>query len=315
MLDKFPGFLGYGGIIAIHADWPVYPGGLGWEIALRELGYYPKGTSFYEISDIDKCMLFINQDPSELKKEPIDPQYLHTAVWHEDLHTLIGMDLIEGVLQVNEYEYEKLKFERFRAEIEKVYKKEDAPVPEDDEGNIITYAGFPSGKRVEVKHRKPVPEDYDEFDLIYKDHVIIPQRISLNEKGWGKIKEISISMQYEDAVKERVDTLISIGRFDTAVREACILIESSIKAFYKIKLYGTNLIEYHINDIVKHNDNFTSAAIKGYRQELRTLFKFIRNDFAHNFRVLSEEQCKMILFRINEIYIEFKDVVKVYYND
>ena len=60
MLDKFPGFLGYGGIIAIHADWPTYPGGIGWEIALRELGYFPKGTNFYQIDDIDKCMLFIN---------------------------------------------------------------------------------------------------------------------------------------------------------------------------------------------------------------------------------------------------------------
>lgn len=30
MPDKFPGFLGYGGIIAIHANWPNYPGGLGY---------------------------------------------------------------------------------------------------------------------------------------------------------------------------------------------------------------------------------------------------------------------------------------------
>lgn len=77
MLDKFPGFLGYGGIIAIHADWPNYQGGVGWEIALRELSYHPKGTSFYEIDDIDKCMLFINQDPSALEKATAS-RYFHT---------------------------------------------------------------------------------------------------------------------------------------------------------------------------------------------------------------------------------------------
>ena len=224
------------------------------------------------------------------------------------------MDLIQGGQQVNKYEYEKLKFARFRATIEQELKEKGAPLPEDEEGNIISYARFPSGKSVQIKHKKPVPEDYDELDLMSKYHVILRQ-MSLTEKGWEKIKEISLSMQYDEAVKERVDSLISIGRFDTAVREASLLIESSIKAFYKSKLYGSKLIEYHIEDIVERNDKFISAAIKGYRQELRTLFKFIRNDFAHNFRVLTEEQCKMILFRINEIYIEFKRVVRVYYID
>jgi len=39
-----------------------------------------------------------------------------------------------------------------------------------------------------------------------------------------------------------------------------------------------------------------------------------RNDFAHNFRVLTEEQCKTVIYRINKTYIEFKEVIQVYYN-
>lgn len=54
MLEKFPGLLGYGGIIAIHADWPNYPPGIGWETGLRTLGNFPEGTQFYEIDDIDR---------------------------------------------------------------------------------------------------------------------------------------------------------------------------------------------------------------------------------------------------------------------
>jgi len=60
MIDKYTGLLGYGGIIAIHADWPIYPSGIGWEIALRTLGNFPEGTNFYEIDDIDMCKLLIS---------------------------------------------------------------------------------------------------------------------------------------------------------------------------------------------------------------------------------------------------------------
>ena len=45
MLENFPGFLGYGGIIAIHANWPIiYPPGIGCKIALKTLGNFPKDT-------------------------------------------------------------------------------------------------------------------------------------------------------------------------------------------------------------------------------------------------------------------------------
>ena len=84
MLEKFPGFLGYDGIIAIHADWPIYPSGIGWEIALRMMGNFPKGTVFYEIDDIDRCKLLINKPPTQLK-DFYHKSHYQIAIWHLDL--------------------------------------------------------------------------------------------------------------------------------------------------------------------------------------------------------------------------------------
>jgi hypothetical protein len=50
MLDKFSGFLGYEGIIAIHANWPNYPLGIGWDVALKTLGNFPRNTEFYVLA-------------------------------------------------------------------------------------------------------------------------------------------------------------------------------------------------------------------------------------------------------------------------
>ena len=47
-MEKSPGFSGYGNVIAIHADWPDYPSGIGWVIALLILVSFPAGTKFYE---------------------------------------------------------------------------------------------------------------------------------------------------------------------------------------------------------------------------------------------------------------------------
>jgi hypothetical protein len=45
------------GVIAIHADWPMYPWEHGWLMALVNLCCFPTGTTFTEISDIDLVLL------------------------------------------------------------------------------------------------------------------------------------------------------------------------------------------------------------------------------------------------------------------
>ncbi len=314
MLDKFPGLLNYGNIIAIHADWPAYPNGIGWELALLSLGNYAPKSCFYEISEIDRCTLFLSQNPSQLSN-PYDSKYLHVAVWHCDLKELSVKGLVEGVAIVNKYDYEYFKFTVIRRKMMSDWPKEyKDQFPEDGQGNILTKVNI-GDELIEYKITKPRPEQYNEDELEYRDFIIVSEKFTISEAGWRMIKELSQHVNLHPDIGQLVDSFVAINRFDTAVREASLLIETSIKLFHKVDFFGAKLIEHHINELIIHNDNFESAALKCYRNELRTLFKYIRNDFAHNFHVLSEEQCRIILFRISKVYEEFMEIKQVYYQD
>ncbi|WP_162055897.1 hypothetical protein [Pontibacter pamirensis] len=305
MFDNFPGLLGYSGIIGIHADWPIYPTGAGWKVALKTIGNFPFGTEFYQIDDIDKCKLLLNQNPEQLT-DCFDYKHYHSAVWHEDLIELKNKGYIVGVDAVSEFEFDMIKFERFKSELGR-------NLQEDEEGNIILHSMDEKGKSKELIYYKPLrPSDDDEWE--FNEFAIISNTITLTSKGLTKLSELANDFIYCDEFKDLVEPFIKIRRYDTAVREASLLLETTIKGFHNETLFGQQLIDFHIKDLIKQNHGFFSAAIKCYRGELRTIFKFIRNDFAHNFKILSEEQCRLILNRINETYIEFKEVKKVYYS-
>ncbi|WP_445908892.1 hypothetical protein [Yeosuana sp.] len=305
MLDKFPGFLGYGEIIAIHANWPIYPTGIGWKMALKTIGNFPKETIFYEIDDIDRCKLLINQEPNKLSN-PYDSNHYHIALWHDDLIELKDKGFIDGVIDKSEYEFEMIRFENFKREFGDRLKL-------DEDGNIILYIKDDNGKLRETKYHKP-EFDEDEEDFVFKNCAVIPNGVSLTESGIKELYNISKEINLIEELNALTKPFIEIKRFDTAVRDASLLVETKIKEFHKQpNLFGQKLVELHIFEVIRNNENYNSAAIKCYRGELRTIFKFIRNDFAHNFRVLSEEQCKLILSRISDTLSEFNEVINAYF--
>lgn len=303
MFDKFPGLLGYDGIIAIHANWPMYPPGIGWKTALKTLGNFPIGTRFYEVDDIDRCKLLINQEAHKFK-DPFDSNHYHAAVWHRDLIELKDKGFVEGVIDKSDYEFEMIQFENLKRELGDSLKL-------DEDGNIIFCIKDNYGKLIETKYHKP---EIDEEYFGFKNCAIIPAGVSLTQNGVKELNNLSIEISLIKEVDTLTQPLIDIRRFDTAVRDASLLVETKIKEYHKRPdLFGQKLIELHIGEVIKNNDNFNSAAIKCYRGELRTIFKFIRNDFAHNFRILREEQCKLILARISDALSEFNCVINTYF--
>lgn len=292
-MNNFPGYLGYGGIIAIHADWPNYPSGIGYEIALKALGNFPSDTRFYVVDDIDTCILFIDKDSKQLK-DKFDYKHFHLAIWHEDLIKLNQKGLITGIKEVSEYEYELEKFENLKKQI-----GENLKLDEND--NIILYYKNDNNEYIETKLNKPINPDED---FVFNDFVLVEDYIKLTEKGIQELILIANNVEFIDELSNLVTPFIDIKRYDTAIREAALLIESKIKTFEnKPDFFGQKLVDYHIKELVKKNNNFNSSFLKVYRGELRTLFKFIRNDFAHNFKVLTIEQANLILSRINEILL------------
>ena len=125
-----------------------------------------------------------------------------------------------------------------------------------------------------------------------------------------------MNSEINDELRDLTNPLLEIERLDTAIRDASLFVETRINKIHsRSDLYGQRLVEFHIEDVIKHNNGINSAAIKCYRGELRTIFKFIRNDFAHNFKVLSVDQCKLILQRINDVLDEFNEVIEAYYKE
>lgn len=143
MNDLFPGFLGYGGIIAIHADWPMYPKGIGWEVALKALGCFPSQTEFYQIDDIDQCKLLVNKNPDGLK-DAFDYKNYHVATWHGDLIELHERKFIKGIGPQSEYEFKLAFFESL---------KKDLHAEEDENGDLILYY------RINNELQKPFTKD------------------------------------------------------------------------------------------------------------------------------------------------------------
>jgi hypothetical protein len=82
-LEKHPGYFGITskGIIAIHADWPMYPSEHGWAEALLAFGSLPRSTPFLQLDDIDQCLLFV-AGPLSPGQDRFYDRLSYVAAWH-----------------------------------------------------------------------------------------------------------------------------------------------------------------------------------------------------------------------------------------
>lgn len=305
-LSQHPGLLGYGGIIAIHADWPNYPRGLGWEIALRNLGSFPPDSHFFELDDIDQCKLLIPTEPIG-KEDYFEPKFYHIALWIQDICNLKEKGYITGITRKSDLSYRLISFQRFiEASIDSMAEIGGQFI-EDEKGNFILKM-----HSKEFFLEKPTRDSFI-GDEDYDPGIILSESISITSKGWEKLLEISQEISLHPELEERVRPLEKLGLFDTAVRESSVMLETKIKSFHNVELFGQRLVEHHINEIIKSQKGYLSAAVKCYRGELRAAFKFIRNPFAHNLKELSVAQFRAILYRINDVYLEFFEVKEAYF--
>ena len=173
----------------------------------------------------------------------------------KDLIELKQKDYVKGVVEKSNYEFDLLKFEEFKEQLGRNLR-------EDDSGNIILYFKDENGKFQEFIYHKPLPSEEEKDGMIFRKCVHIEEKITLTDNGLEKLIDLSQRCEYSKNLNDLVEPLIQIKRYDSAVRDSSILLETSIKKFHETDSFGQELIEFHINDIVKHNDNFFSAAIK-----------------------------------------------------
>jgi hypothetical protein len=283
-LSDYPGYIGrWSGnqfTVLIHADWPNYPAGEGSGFALAAFGRFPPGTDFELIDDIDRCVLFI---ASQYKTHPdiFDSRNFHVAAWHDDLIGLAEAGYITGVQGVTEREWEMQKRGRILAEM-----RRENDLPESFNFENIYYR-LPDGtfKRAEMRPLDEYDEDDEEIDYIAeRDWLGVREggEIKLTQDGLIKLEEMwRDEMEIPQSIDSRIRYLLDGELYDSALRDLGALAETKMRELSGLHGYGQRLVDEFIT-FAGMLKLYSQADIKVLRSELRTAFKFYRNEFAHN---------------------------------
>ena len=275
-LEDHPGFfvITSQGVIAIHADWPMYPEEHGANLALLWLTAFPQGARFKRLDDIDRCNLFIADVKCTNRANAFDDRNLHVAVWHEDLLELRERGFVEGVSPVSERRWEELR----RAEF--------PPGP----------LYFELGDGTFKEDQLPCLGEYDKDDLSWPEFSM--GEITVTATGRAHVASVLSESTDDFAILGlRIHPLLELGFFDTAVRDACIGLENRLKTWLTSDRWGDSLVEEFMAKLCAAG-SYPNTQIRVLRSQIRTAFKFIRKDFMHNFVDVDETQCRALLFRL-----------------
>lgn len=307
-LNEASGYLGFTtqGVLAIHADWPMYPAEHGDGTALASLCSFPEGAWFEPVDDIDRCLLFFVHgygEPKDALKDPFDERAFHVAAWHEDLLVLQEHDLVEGVEPITERVWEERRREEWRDEI----RQEAAEQGHTFVGDPLLSLGWTSDDGQWHQARLRSLDEYGDEVLTWAA-VDKARGLRVTQQGWAELETIlAEALVIPDSVRPRIQTLLDAELYDTAVRELGVTIESRLRQALGSKLHGLQLVEAFIRQL-RDPKQYIQARVKVLRGDLRTAFKFIRNEFAHNVVDISKARAYALVSRLSMVLADIEAV-------
>jgi len=102
----------------------------------------------------------------------------------------------------------------------------------------------------------------------------------------------------------RVDEFLRLGRFDTAVREASILVEQSLRACAPLSKHQSatelvrTLFEAQANRVLQ---SVPSATVMQMKAEFLKFFAYVRNEFAHRLGEVDTVTASRLLRRCSRL--------------
>lgn len=294
--EDYPGYLGLtsAGVVAIHADWPVYATQHGSISALASLCMFPAGTAFSLVSDIDRCVLFLAEDISK-NKDPLSEANFHVALWHEDALDLARSGLVSGPVCVTERVHLLNKLR----DIEHLAPVTSWPATVGGPDLAPLHAKMPDGEL------KPIVYDWESYDDEYAHWFCLPSGavLSVTKQGWRSLDEaLSSGFVPPQSLAAKLTPILDAGFYDIAVREIAVQLEHAMRcACGDTNAYGQGLVDLFIQNIAKQQI-MPEAWLKVLRSELRTSFKFVRNEFAHNPVDMSKSRGLSLMERMSELY-------------
>lgn len=267
-----------------HADWPYYQGPPGELNALLDLCQYPHGTDLLVADDIDRVMLLVVEPR---RKNTVHD--LFAAAWHEDLKSLQDKGLIEG---------DRLSW----GSIDEWRHRRWLNALGDGEGLFVkaadgTFVSIPEP----VVEPHDLDDDLDEYDTSWPLIREGATRVRVTDDGWARIEEFLRDALTLGPDLSRISTLLELGFADTAVREATVSLESMLKRRLNTDKYGQDLISLINSRLEQAGVDATYRRIVVTR--LRTVYRFVRNKFAHNTdHHLPVSEANALCWRIARLY-------------
>ena len=280
-MNHMPGQLGFvGGVTweAIHADWPAYPGDQSWELALLRFGDFPAGTDFTCLEIIDQCALLV-AEVGIREPDRYDDRHMHVAVRLSELVDLDERGLILGVALDHELTTDQLHLKRTLGP--NTYER--AISGQEVIGAII------DGEFQALSLPVSDPLGDENWVEDYGDSPRAPERVAifpgttlrLTDAAQPEIARVAMgTLNIPSSLQDRIPVLLGAQLFDTAVRDLGAALESRMRKIAATGAYGQKLVDQYIQ-LLLDDGALLPARVRSLRQELRAIFKFVRNEFAH----------------------------------
>lgn len=299
-LDDMPGALGPvgGGVLfeALHADWPAYPGDRSWELALLRLGDFPLGTKFTCVEVMDQAVLFVADVGNKMGDDPYSEKLMHVAVRLEELLELDERGLVNGIELELTLSLDQLHLKRtLGSDLWEEVRSGETVIGAHVDGVFVPYL-FPEDEESS--------DDLDDFERYSPRRS--PERVAmfagsvvtLRPTAEPELERIGrLLLKIPPALEDRILKHLSAGLYDSAIRDAGAALEMRMREYTGTTKFGWQLIEKYV-EAVRASDVDYPARLKSLRQELRSIYRFIRNEFAHNLIDLAPGRGYALLSRL-----------------
>jgi hypothetical protein len=257
-------------------------------------GRFRAARSSDPLDDIDRCVLLLAEGLGR-NEDPFSEENFHVALWHEDVLALASPGLVRGAVGVTERVHELNKFLDIDSRLPLTHWP-DAGAPPD---LIQLYARFPDGGL------RAINPQWEAYDDEVADWLAFPgtSRLVVAEAGWRRLEEVlSREFRPPPSLSPMLEPLLAAELYDTAVREVSVHLESEMRrSSHGSQRYGQRLVDAYIENLHTRRV-LPSAQLKVLRGELRTAFRFVRNEFAHNVVSLPRSRALSLLQRMGELY-------------
>lgn len=283
------------GRFAIHADWPAYPIGEGWQATMIAFASFPRRTAFMVEDDIDRALLFRGIPPGGWGSRSV-PDYAYVAAFHEDLLDLAERGSLSGIEPVSEREWERRKRDRMRASIRASGWDREEEDPLDH-----LYAALPDGSRL------PVPfTPLGELDDDWRRFVGHDDAVYLTDAAWRELEAVLAgTLKLPPALLERIEAIMTLGLRDTAVRELSVALEAKIReaswTASEQRSWGAALIRAYIAALKAHGWVMPEG-LTFFEADLQRSFAFIRNEYMHRLVDMEAVHARALLARLAQLY-------------